>query len=85
MIPQNRICIVTGANSGLGLTNLLLPLLKKAPEGSIVNASSDSHHFGDIDVESRTNRHNHHLLNPKNKQRAATLWEASKHLCPFWM
>lgn len=44
------------------LTNLLLPLLKNAPEGRIINVSSNSHYFGNIDVESFTARRNYHLL-----------------------
>lgn len=44
------------------LTNLLLPQLKKAPRGRIVNLSSNAHHMGNMDVESFTHERNYSLL-----------------------
>lgn len=55
------------------LTNLLLPLLKNAPEGRIINVTSNSHYFGNIDVASFTTRRNYHLLKAYAQSKLANL------------
>jgi NAD(P)-dependent dehydrogenase (short-subunit alcohol dehydrogenase family) len=55
------------------LTNLLLPQLKNAPEGRIINVTSNAHTFGSIDVESFTTRRNYHLLKAYAQSKLANL------------
>lgn len=55
------------------LTNLLLPLLKNAPEGRIINVTSNAHTFGSIDVESFTQKRNYHLMKAYAQSKLANL------------